>query len=88
MGNVSSSSVTLLRTTRLAFHPRTRLDNIYKAQDSRLITTVAFDYLVIDFLFSYSFSTSFTMSNPFLAGMDLTPTAAPNPFGSAGFRGG
>jgi hypothetical protein len=28
------------------------------------------------------------MSNPFLAGMNFTPTAAPNPFASAGFSGG
>jgi hypothetical protein len=48
-----SSLVTLYQTTRLTFHLGTRLENIFKAQDSRLITTVAFDYLVsIDFLFS------------------------------------
>jgi hypothetical protein len=46
--------------------------------------TVAFYYLLVknDFFFLETFSNLFIMSNPFLAGMHLSPTTAPNPFGS------
>jgi hypothetical protein len=45
--------------------------------------TVAFYYLlVIDFFFLKAFSNLFIMLDPFLAGMHLSPTTAPNPFGS------
>lgn len=50
--SVFVSSVTLHRTTRLTFHLQTRLDKIFKAQDSRLIATGALCYIVIDFLFA------------------------------------
>jgi hypothetical protein len=44
---------------------------------------VAFYYLlVIDLFFLKTFSYLFIMSNPFLAGMHLSPTTALNPFGS------
>jgi hypothetical protein len=46
--------------------------------------TAAFYYLlVIDFFFLKTFSNLFIMSNPFLAGIHLSPTTAPNPFGFA-----
>jgi hypothetical protein len=44
------------------------------------MTVLAFYYLlVIDFFF---LKPLFIMSNPFLAGMHLSPMTAPNPFGS------
>jgi hypothetical protein len=45
--------------------------------------TVAFYYLlVIDFFFLKTFSNLFIIPNPFLAGMHLSLTTAPNPLGS------
>ncbi len=45
--------------------------------------TVAFYYLLVIYLFFLkTFSYLFIMSNPFFAGMPLSPATAPNPFGS------